>query len=671
MTLNLATNEASRFRDGFLTKDADKWLWPTEGGSQAATSRIDGTVAGCGYLVVSLSALVAGGDEWALLGKGSVQVPYDVEFGMSLSQRIAGQEMNVELVAISAPGVAISEPEPGAVALTGTVGVTTNVWTFSTATPHDLRPGDWIAIYGASDSRLNIGPVIVGNGTFGTSVSLTSTLANNTYTLGAGAYLRRIHLAGGAQFLTGFRWWGATAGNCDIYSRNADPRGRLVAFNPGNTQDAAVIPNEGGLNYAGVNYVQPFASKGSWHIEHTSKRLVHRARDRDLATNDRSQSVRREPNPDPSGSFSVRIRAKNLPNVTVPTAPITAAAKSGSTTATLTVPNHGLTTGDFIIVYGIRDQTAFANLTTATVVASVVDANNITIAFGASTTATSYGGFVARVQGGAIPAIENRSVQTYAKTTDGLRLSLVALTNWAETIGNTVTVYGLVDSTPTILTGLVGRYRVASQATTTIELEPLDGQDLTSVSTTPANAGGTLIRNTDLRIHYFRTLNRVRNEVDNSTAGAAVEPSPVQVLGTVTVNPSGGGLGAGTAAIGDVGIQYRASSTGAASTNHMVSAATTNAANIKASGGKVIGWNLANTTAAWKYVKLHNTASAPTAGSGVTHTIAIPPNGRADGTLEGGISFATGIGRTIVNGSADSDATAVAVGDVVGDLFWQ
>lgn len=138
------------------------------------------------------------------------------------------------------------------------------------------------------------------------------------------------------------------------------------------------------------------------------------------------------------------------------------------------------------------------------------------------------------------------------------------------------------------------------------------------------------------------------------------------VTGTVSVNA----LPAGTSAIGDVGQQYRANATGAASGTHIVSAATTNATVVKAGAGRVLGWHLANTSAAWKYVKLHNQTTTPTAGTGVVRTIAIPPNGVADFALEGGIAFATGIGLTIVNGAADADATAVAANDVVGDLFF-
>jgi hypothetical protein len=131
-----------------------------------------------------------------------------------------------------------------------------------------------------------------------------------------------------------------------------------------------------------------------------------------------------------------------------------------------------------------------------------------------------------------------------------------------------------------------------------------------------------------------------------------------------------GALNSGTAAIGDVGQQYRANATGAASGAHIVSAATTNATVVKAGAGRVLGWCLANTNAAYRYVKLHNQTGTPTAGTGVVRTIALPPNNSVTFTIEGGIAFATGIGLTIVTGAADADATAVGANDVVGDLFF-
>lgn len=150
----------------------------------------------------------------------------------------------------------------------------------------------------------------------------------------------------------------------------------------------------------------------------------------------------------------------------------------------------------------------------------------------------------------------------------------------------------------------------------------------------------------------------------------ASAPLAVSVQGTATVSFTQPALVAGSAAIGDVGVQYRASATGAASGAHLIAAATTNATIVKASAGRVLGWSLGNTNAAWRYVKLHNQTTTPTAGSGVVRTIAIPPNGVSNVTLEGGIAFSTGIGLTTVTGSADADATAVGAGDIIGELFF-
>ena len=142
------------------------------------------------------------------------------------------------------------------------------------------------------------------------------------------------------------------------------------------------------------------------------------------------------------------------------------------------------------------------------------------------------------------------------------------------------------------------------------------------------------------------------------------------VSGTVTATVTGATVAAGTAAIGDVGVQYRANATGAASRSHLVSAASTNATVAKASAGRLLGWHVSNTNAAYRYVKLHNTASAPTAGTGVVQTIAVPPNGVASFQMSGGIGFATGIAFTTVTGSADADSAAVAAGDLIIDLFF-
>jgi hypothetical protein len=168
----------------------------------------------------------------------------------------------------------------------------------------------------------------------------------------------------------------------------------------------------------------------------------------------------------------------------------------------------------------------------------------------------------------------------------------------------------------------------------------------------------------------------VEDNANVPTYIAGVRPNGAQaalsvgVVGTVATSFTQPALVAGTAAIGDVGQQYRANATGAASGTHLVSAATTNATVVKGSAGRVLGWFFINTNAAIRYVKLHNQTTTPTAGTGVVRTIGIPANGVASFTLEGGIAFSTGIALTTVTGAADADNTAVGLNDIIGDIFF-
>lgn len=120
----------------------------------------------------------------------------------------------------------------------------------------------------------------------------------------------------------------------------------------------------------------------------------------------------------------------------------------------------------------------------------------------------------------------------------------------------------------------------------------------------------------------------------------------------------------------DVGVQYRANATGAATVKHLVSLATTNLTSVKASAGRVLGWSFGNNTAVWVYLKLHNTVGAPTAGAVVVCTIGIPPNGKSEISIPGGLSFATGIAFSTTNLATDTDTTAVVAGSIVGDLHY-
>lgn len=197
-----------------------------------------------------------------------------------------------------------------------------------------------------------------------------------------------------------------------------------------------------------------------------------------------------------------------------------------------------------------------------------------------------------------------------------------------------------------------------------------DGLDWRSIATqatsNPSNAFGSSATGQGIYvgpIHGFKYFRVRMTAYTSGTATGILELSTVSSIWAVaSINAAQSGTWT---------VQLAPATSGGVIPAHIVSAATVNATNVKASAGQVFGWALYNTTASVKYVKLHNLAVAPTAGANVFMTIAIPANDHSIINLPAGIAFSTGIGYTIVTGAADSDATAVALNDIVGDLFWK
>lgn len=120
-------------------------------------------------------------------------------------------------------------------------------------------------------------------------------------------------------------------------------------------------------------------------------------------------------------------------------------------------------------------------------------------------------------------------------------------------------------------------------------------------------------------------------------------------------------------------VHLRAFTTGGCSIYHLVAAASTNAQNVKASAGQVYAVSVTNRSAGQVpiFVKFHNTAGAPTAGAGVVMTVGVQAGTDRVVEFASGVTFATGIGLSIVKGIADSDTTAVAASDCVVDVFYK
>jgi hypothetical protein len=96
------------------------------------------------------------------------------------------------------------------------------------------------------------------------------------------------------------------------------------------------------------------------------------------------------------------------------------------------------------------------------------------------------------------------------------------------------------------------------------------------------------------------------------------------------------------------------------------SAASTNLTSIKASAGTIYGLAVSNVNAAARYLKLYNKASAPVVATDIpVLVIPIPATGFVAPSIGAlGHRFSTGIAIAITAAVADTDATAVALGDV-------
>ena len=94
--------------------------------------------------------------------------------------------------------------------------------------------------------------------------------------------------------------------------------------------------------------------------------------------------------PDEELEYKIRIRAKNLDNLTRPIARIVSISKTGTTTANVvTDVAHGLATTDFVQIYGVRDITNFPNLLAQIQVAAIISPTEFQIVIGAAVTAAS------------------------------------------------------------------------------------------------------------------------------------------------------------------------------------------------------------------------------------------------------------------------------------------
>jgi hypothetical protein len=508
---------------------------------------LDGNSASASYLVISKSPLFAGTDS-SISSIKTAMLPVELSAGLSMSQRTLGQDFSLELTGPETPLEDIPD------LAISSITQTTTVLTVDTVLPHGLSVGKSIGIYGCSNAIANYPSLVVATTPTPNQFTVTAgpggTIASQTITNPAGAkgfvYFReRLSRAqnGLSQI---FEQPTVTQSSLYIRSEAGDalPSGTIAgnhSVTVGTTLSVQLVNSA--YNYA-------FAPTSEYRFFVQSDRSQWADSPVDSTAQTTSRLLRTQTCPDPSVDYTVRFRAVNNKGLTVPNAQIVSAVKTGTTTATITTDvAHGLAASDPVTIYGIRDQAAasFPNLLTATVVASIVSPTSFTIVIGTASTVTSYGGLVARVNGGNLPSALGYSAvvaqsATLTTLSDGVRqLVLVGNTNWANlVIGDLVELYGVRNIVDGTTLGVDGAWKVANVATTSLTLVmPYANSLVIPADFATTNCGGAVIERTDMRISFVRLIDYVRERVEmlprpTSDASAAA-PVTVQNVPAVTI----------------------------------------------------------------------------------------------------------------------------------------
>lgn len=527
-----------KFRDPFQTWPNENWSTTVNTGT-GDIIMVDGNAGGASYLSVSLNPLAAGTETW-IESVDTYSMPVELSAGLSISQRTLGQEFSVEVVSTEEP---VATPADLTIS---SITQTTTTLSVTTAVAHGLRVGDRIGINGVSDSRLNYPALVVATTPTATTFTSTAGPAGTIPSLSVGpftsgsVYFRSA--MGRARNGTSLIFENATATNGAIYAKSdagdAMPIGGTLNGNHSITlaSTASIQAINAALNYA-------FRPTTEFRLALMADRLQWSDVGVDNVGQTTSRANLTQVVPNQDKKYKIRVRAENRKGLTVPVCHIQSVAKTGTTTATVTTQQpHGLTTGDYIAAYGVRDFTNFANLTAATVVASVIDANNFTVIWGSAVTATSQAGVIYRVNGGNLPSSLGaiaQVVQSVARTSN--ILTVVGSAAWSGLlIGDYVNLAALHDTGGTDLL-LDGAYRVRDIQTTSLFLEPI-GSAPTGIDITTTNCGGAVIKRTDLRISFLRLFDfeRARVEMLSRPLGDQASAAPVVVQNTPAMTISSG-----------------------------------------------------------------------------------------------------------------------------------
>lgn len=542
----LVGNARNKFRDNFVTAAPDLTVWDLANDDSDHLVNAGGNAVSSSYLRISLDPVLQDSGV-TLTSKNVFTMPFRLAFGLSISQRIVGQEISLEMVGVDDNDAVDNISTVADKAITGTtISITSNVGTV-TLTAHGLKGGDRVCILGCPASILKVGPVLVTVLTADT-FTVPITASNGTYDCTGGS-VRWCDPVAYAKNAAAYLFENATVTNASFVTRRngSTPKGALSAVTVATTTATQANTSP---------YSDAFVATGQQEFLATLDAITYRSFAPDGVATMSGLGKRTQGTPDEEVEYKIRVRAKNCCVLTVPVARITTIAKSGTTTATVTTDvAHGLTTSDLIQIYGVMDITNFPNLTAATAVASIINDTQFTVVIAGAVSVSSAGGVVWRNNGGVLaPGVLAQNIQSISRTSNVL--SVVGNTTWATPLpGEYFQLWGM-DGDAAVYDGA---YKVLRVNTSTLELESV-GANFGSIS-----CGGAVFRRTDVRVHFVRMMDytRIVTEVvggrGNTTDINDAVPVSVTASATITANASTGTSGIAkaedaAAAAGDIGV---------------------------------------------------------------------------------------------------------------------
>lgn len=529
------SNITGKFRESFESfTPGVNWNLTTGSGDIV---QLDGNAVSASYLVISKDPLTVG-TETSLTYTGSFPMPIELAVGLSMSQRTLGQELSMELVSTE-------EAIPAAgnlpMSVVGQNGATLYV---VTSVPHGLLPGRRVGITGVtSDSRMNYPSLVVSFVVSPTEFYCAAGPAGNIPNLTVGPYNNQ------GQVYIRSAMGGAQNGLSQVFENNsATSSSTYVRAAAGDVLPTGTMSGNHSIGVGSTSpnqaisspYTYSFLPTNEFRFSLQADRLIQYDAVIDTTSSQSTRMLRTQVVPDATKNYTLRFRVSNNQSLPVPNAKIISAVKSASATATITTAAaHGLTTGDFVTIYGVGDTTNFPNVTTSVQIASTPTSTTFTVVIGSSTTATSAGGFVSRSQGsGAIQGVSPIQAQICTVTATDLRLQGIG--TWSGfSIGDYVNVYGVRNRANGNDLGVDGVYKVVNSQTSIVTLEPLAGTVLPAPMTS-VSCGGAVIKRTDVRISFVRVFNYARERVELLAQPSQAAATPVFM--------TGGTLGSGTIA---------------------------------------------------------------------------------------------------------------------------